>query len=161
MPIVTAALSALEVLNELSSLIGSEDPLLIRFQNATEKNVFQFRYVREMNYITNRSLPSPYIQPGTNADATFGASSWTEASVLIDYEGKFEEKSIEIALKYNWISKHDATFQLKLSDGTEPVVHEGKIFESIRVPWHDFVIFVLSAGNVVEIAVEDASAVNF
>ncbi|MFC1747736.1 hypothetical protein ACFL2V_02915 [Pseudomonadota bacterium] len=161
MAIVTGILTTMEVLEQVSAVYSSKDPLLIRFRNQTEKKTFVLEYIGGLNNMSITTIPSPYVSPSAVADVVLGAGSWSEASVQVELRGKSGGKEMRLQLNYNWISE-------TVSDLAVAVHHEGKVpddseksaqrfdtnIKALRHSnWSEFDVMALSTGKLVEVMI--------
>ena len=159
MAIVTAAATAITVLNEINDLIGSQDPLLVRFNNHTTNIPVKFGVVRDLSYMEAHAMPDPWIAAGSVADAHFGASSWTSASLCVEYWFDHIGKIYNLTLNYNWQSKDAANFKLHLESKDNPKdplqsvsTTEGQAFRTAEVTGDGFVIIIHASGKLIEMS---------
>ena len=159
MAIVTAVATAVTVLNELNDLIGSQDPVLVRFNNHTTNIPVKFGVVRDLSYMEAHAMPNPWISAGSVADAHFGASSWTSASLCVEYWFDHNGKIYNLTLSYNWQSKHEAKFKLRLESKDTPDAAlqlvsgtEGHAYRTAEVTGDGFVIIIHASGKLIEMS---------
>lgn len=161
MAIITGILTSMEVLQQVSDVYNSKDPLLIRFRNMTKKKTFVLEYVGGLNNMSITTIPSPFIAPSTVADVVLGAGSWTSASVQVELRGQTDGKEMRLELKYNWVSENVSEAKIAVYyEGGMPGENEksGKTIDhNIKAlrhnKWSEFDVMLLSTGKLVEVLI--------
>jgi hypothetical protein len=165
MAIITAALTTMEVLDQVRQVYDSTDPLLIRFRNTLKEKAFVVEYIGGLQNMELKNVTSNFIPPGSVTDFAFAAGSWDNAFVSIEIRGQQEGVPIRIQLDYDWISAEEANIKIKTHpDDIKPDDEPGKyISEGKKIgpntkairhsKWGKFDIILISTGKLVEMTV--------
>ncbi|MEJ2611613.1 MAG: hypothetical protein P8179_16430 [Candidatus Thiodiazotropha sp.] len=157
-PIVAAVPTAIETIDDIYQVVSSKDPLLVRTVNYTSAMPVKFGVVRDLNAITVNTLPCPVIRPGDIVDATFGASSWSDASMTMEYWFDYMGHIFNVHVHYAWISTDDAHFNIKIfksktAKSPLEVIAEGgsHIYRTLTVNAEGFEIHINTSGKCVHV----------